>query len=73
MYTVIGKERKEGVYEGNRYDNTYLHCTYDKKSCEGYAVITFKGKTDDIGAVDLGDTVTPHYDRYGNVIACVVE
>lgn len=68
MYTIIGKERKTGIYEGNVYDNTLLHCSYDKKNCEGVAVVTFKVKTANLCDVTIGQVIMPFFDRYGNVI-----
>lgn len=68
MFTVIGKERRNGVYEGKVYDNTYLHCSYDKKTCEGVAVTTIKGKTAELGDVEIGQVCDFYYDRYGNCI-----
>ena len=70
MYTIIGIEKRNGVYEGKAYDNTILHTTYKKEqsgSCEGLCVATLKIKTALCPALKLGDSVDPLYDKYGNV------
>ncbi len=70
MYTIIGIEKREGVYEGNAYNNTILHCTYTKENAEnvqGLCVTTLKIKTALCPSVKLGDGVDPLYDKYGNV------
>lgn len=68
MYTIIGIERKQGMYEGNAYDNYMLYCSYAKKGTDGVATVTFKVKTCNLGHVELGQVITPYFDRYGNVI-----
>lgn len=70
MYQIIGIEKREGVYEGNAYNNTILHCTYTKENAEnlvGKCVATLKIKTAICPAVHVGDSVDPLYDKYGNV------
>jgi len=70
MYTIIGIEKREGVYEGNAYNNTILHCTYKKENaenCTGLCVATLKIKTAICPVVKVGDGVDPLYDKYGNV------
>lgn len=70
MYTVIGIEKRVGVYEGRAYDNTILHCTYEKPNAtdvDGLCTAVLKIKTAICPAVKLGDGVDPLYDRYGNV------
>ena len=70
MYTVIGIEVREGVYEGTVYNNTILHTTYTKENAEnvrGLCVSTLKIKTAICPKVNLGDCVDPLYDKYGNV------
>ena len=67
MYTVVGVERKVGVYEGREYDNTILHCTYNKDKCEGVAVCSVKVKTSRLDeVVEVGASVSFLYDQYGN-------
>lgn len=69
-YLVIGMERKEGVYQGYAYDNTYYHCTYEKEGVEGLACTSIKVKTANVNeAVTVGDTVAVYYDRYGKPTA----
>ena len=69
MYTVIGIERKVGKYEGREYDNTILHCSYEKKDVDGVCVVSIKVKTERIDyPLELGCTVSPLYDRFGNVV-----
>ena len=70
MYTVIGKQRKTGEYNGKAYDNTCLYVTYNNGKAEGLACATLKGKTENIGHVEVGAEITPYYDQYGNVIEC---
>ncbi len=70
MYEIIGIEVRKGVYEGNAYDNTILHCTYTKENAEnldGLCVSSLKIKTALCPAVKLGDSVDPLYDKYGNI------
>lgn len=68
MYTIVGIEKREGVYEGKAYSNKVLHCTYPKKDMEGVATVSIKIKTVDCPEVTIGDTVSPLYDRYGNCV-----
>ena len=70
MYTIIGIEKREGVYEGTAYNNTILHTTYKKENAEnvnGLCVSTLKIKTAICPPVAIGDSVDPLYDKYGNV------
>ena len=70
MYTIIGIEKREGVYEGTAYNNTILHTTYKKENaenCNGLCVATIKIKTAICPSVAVGDSVDPLYDKYGNV------
>ncbi len=68
MYTVVGKERKVGTYEGREYDNTVLHCMYEKEKCDGQAVFAVKVKTARLDEdVPIGAKVGFLYDQYGNV------
>lgn len=70
MYTIVGIEKRSGVYEGRAYDNTILHCTYMKQDATntlGLCVATFKVKSAICPTVNLGDSVDPLYDRFGNV------
>ena len=70
MYTIIGIEKREGVYEGTAYNNTILHTTYKKENAEninGLCVATLKIKTAICPSVAVGDSVDPLYDKYGNV------
>ena len=71
MYTIIGIEKREGVYEGTAYNNTILHTTYNKPNAEkvtGLCVATLKIKTANCPALSLGDSVDPLYDKYGNIV-----
>ena len=71
MYTIIGIEKREGVYEGNAYNNTILHTTYTKENTRGVnglCVATLKIKTANCPPLSLGDCVVPLYDKYGNVV-----
>ncbi|MBE6601229.1 MAG: hypothetical protein E7637_01825 [Ruminococcaceae bacterium] len=71
MYTIVGIERKKGVYDGREYDNTILHTTFEKDgkaTVEGLCTQSFKVKTNICPAVVLGDCVDFMYDRYGNVV-----
>ena len=70
MYTIIGIEKRVGVYEGKAYDNTILHVTYskDNTNVEGVCVASLKIKSANCPSVALGDLVEPLYDKYGNVV-----
>ena len=68
MYTIIGIEKREGVYEGNSYNNTILHTTYTKQGVNGLCVAALKIKTANCPPVNIGDSVDPLYDKYGNII-----
>ncbi len=69
-FTIVGMERKVGEYQGREYDNTVLHCTYEKDSLlGGVAVLTIKVKSDRIEEpLEIGDHVSFFYDQYGNVL-----
>lgn len=66
-YNVIGKERKNGEYEGRSFDNMMIYTTYADGKCEGLKVETFKIKTADCPAVKLGQKVRPYYNKFGQV------
>lgn len=69
-YHIIGIGRKSGEYEGKKYDNTYLYCTYPNDGVEGLAVVAVKVKTDRLNgqyAELLGKDVSFLYDQYRNV------
>ena len=68
MYEIVGIEKREGVYEGNAYSNRVLHCVYSKDKCEGKCVTSIKIKAVNCPEVQIGDLVTPLYDRYGNCV-----
>lgn len=83
MLTVKGVTRKTGVYEGNNYDNHYLHCLNDSPTdntiagevCEVLKIKTanvaqvFNGavKTDADWRGLVGMKIRAFYDRYRNV------
>ena len=67
MYTIVGIEKKEGVYEGKSYANTILHVTYTKENADGLCVTTLKVKSALCPIVEIGDVVSVLYDRYGNI------
>lgn len=71
MYEIIGIEKREGVYEGNAYNNTILHTRYTKESVKGFGVATLKIKTANCPTVAIGDCVDPLYDKYGNIVHLV--
>ena len=75
MYTIIGIEKRVGVYEGKAYDNTILHVTYPKDNANVVGVCTaiLKIKTANCPSVAVGDRVDPLYDKYGNVVHLSVE
>lgn len=72
MYTIIGIEKRQGVYEGNAYDNTILHCTYKKQNVNGLCVLSLKVKTVNAPDLKVGDNVNPMYDRFGNVVQLTI-
>lgn len=81
MLTVKGVQRKTGKFEGNNYDNYYLHCLNDSPSkpaiagsvCEvikikaNQLVDVFSGqiRTDDDWRSLVGVKIRPFYDQYG--------
>lgn len=73
---VVGIERKTGTFEGKKYDNTYVHATYDldaTKGGEGFGVVKTKIKTCDLHCeISVGDDVTFFFDRFGNAIGCEI-
>lgn len=73
MYTIIGIENKNGVYEGKAYNNNILHCTYPKQGVDGICVVSLKVKAVNCPAVAVGDHIDVLYDRFGNVVHVAVE
>lgn len=88
MLTIVGVQRKTGVYEGQNYDNIMLHCLEDSPSTPaiaGNVCETLKIKSASVrdcfdGLITsesdwagmIGVKVFPYYDRYGRVSKCDV-
>ncbi len=71
-YTVIGYQHKVGTYNGVNFDNMVFSCTSpadEKKGEVGDIACILKIKTSLLQSVpDVGDTVTPVYDRFGHIV-----
>jgi hypothetical protein len=68
-YKVVGISRNTGNYEGNDYDNTYLHVVYEDEKVQGQAVDNIKVKTSVFKAcpVSVGAVVKVGRNKYGQV------
>lgn len=76
MFTIVGKVRKAGNFDGNEYDNTRLHCTRlgnENKGEIGTICEVFKVKTEIAKIYNIGDNINVYYDKYGNVASIVAE
>lgn len=74
MFTVVGKIRKNGNFNGLEYDNTFLHCTrvsLPQSGESGTMVEIIKVKTDLAKSFDIGDNINVYYDKYGKVASIV--
>ena len=71
-YTVIGRQHKVGIYNGINFDNLVFSCVYDadeKKGEVGQIAVILKVKTSLLSVVpDVGDVISPVYDRFGHII-----
>jgi hypothetical protein len=71
MYELLGYNRKRGEYEGNAYDNYYLHCrkVVAPEDHKGEYLEIFKVKAVLVSESELiiGGTYRFYYDRYGKV------
>lgn len=84
MLKIVGVSRQSGEFQGNHYDNLYLHCLNDapsKSTIAGDVCEVLKIRFSECGQVfgglvsndsDLraliGSAATPFYDRFGRVI-----
>lgn len=71
-YTVIGRQHKVGTYNGINFDNLVFSCVYDadeKKGEVGKIAVVLKVKSSLLSVVpDVGDVISPVYDRFGHII-----
>lgn len=69
MFTVVGKVRKTGEFNGIAYDNIHLHCTREPQHSGESGTITevIKVKTDLGSLYDVGDVIEIYYDKFGKV------
>ena len=71
-YTVIGRQHKVGTYNGINFDNLVFSCVYDADEKEGEVgqiAVILKVKSSLLSVVpDVGDVISPVYDRFGHII-----
>lgn len=72
--TVIGIVHSQGEFNGQAYDNYNIHCVRTGLQDKGEvgqvsSVVKVKASLFVSSPVEVGDTITPYYDRYGRVIA----
>lgn len=71
-YAVIGCQHKVGTYNGINFDNMVFSCVYpadEKKGEVGEIAIILKVKTSLLSSIpEIGDKVSPVYDRFGHII-----
>lgn len=73
MITVIGIVHSVGDYNGVKYDNYNLHCTFEpavnNNNVEGLMtdVIKIKASTFMESAIGIGDTIDVSYDKFGRI------
>lgn len=71
-FTVIGYQRKTGTYNGINFDNMVFSCISPadvKKGEVGEIATILKVKTSLLETIpEIGDTVSPVYDRFGHII-----
>lgn len=71
--TVIGIVHSVGEFNGQPYDNYNIHCVrpglQDKNEVgQVSSIVKVKASLFVSSPVQVGDTITPYYDRYGRVI-----
>jgi hypothetical protein len=73
---VVGKQRKVGEYEGNKYDNTYLHCVTNEfleDGFEGHSTQVIKVKTSQVPSnLTVGSVIDVQYNAFGKVLGLTV-
>lgn len=74
QYEIIGFQHKIGEYNGKSYDNHVFSCIRrgdSEKQEVGDIAVLIKVKTSNLnGHIPcVGDTVTPVYDRFGQVVS----
>lgn len=73
---VIGKQRKQGTYEGRDYDNVYLHCTCKEfldDGFEGEMCQVVKVKSSDVPSnLTVGAVIDVQYNAQGKVASVTV-
>ena len=76
LQQVVGKQRKQGEYEGNKYDNTYLHCVTDEflpMGFEGQFTQVIKVKTEQVPSnLTVGSVIEVQYNAFGKVLNLAV-
>ena len=78
-YVVVGVERSQGDYNGQKYDNIKLHCFTDSEIEEGHKTEILKVKNNFAERVELngnnlkyfrelvGCEIKPFFDRFGGI------
>lgn len=67
---VIGTERREGEYEGYKYNNVVIHGIAYKQTKEGIKILvcdTWKVKAEKYSEVKTGEVIEALYDRTGKI------
>lgn len=70
-YDIIGIQRKQGTYDGKEYDNyvfSVIRPADTKNNEQGSICSVIKVKTSSLDIIpNIGDTISPVYNRYGQV------
>ena len=74
MYSVVGKRKCEGEYEGRAYSHCKLFTISDEvfDGLVGQVVESLKVPMRYFEEVDVGDNVSVNYNRYGKVADVVI-
>lgn len=71
-YIVIGYKHKVGTYNGFNFDNMVFSCTTPSVEANGEVgeiASIFKIKTSLLSSIpEIGDKISPVYDRFGHII-----
>ena len=68
-FEVVGIGRAAGEFEGRKYDNTYIHVTYQSDKITGVGCKTIKVKSSifDRNPVCPGEIIDINCDQFGQV------